>query len=225
MKVLGIIPARGGSKGIPNKNIKILNGKPLICYTIEAAKGSILTRVIVSTDCEKIAEVSKISGAEVLIRPANLAQDETPTLPVIQDVLNRLSEEYDAVMVLQPTSPIRNQLHINEAVNLFIKKRTDSLVSVVEVPHNFNPESIYSLNNDLLTNFMTTTNNKIFNRHEKKTYYARNGPAIIITKTDIIQKNNSFYAETITPYKMSAEHSFDIDDPVDFRITEALLKN
>ena len=222
MRILGIIPARGGSKGIPNKNIKILDGKPLIVYTIEATEDTMLRRVVVSTDCNKIAEVSKENGAEVIMRSADLARDNTPTLPVIQDVLNRLNEKYDAVMVLQPTSPIRNKLHINEAITLFIEKKAESLVSVVEVPHNFNPESIYSLENDLLTNVMTT-NNKIFNRHDKKTYYARNGPAIIITKTDIILNENSFYGKIITPYIMSAEHSLDIDEPIDFRIVEALL--
>jgi CMP-N-acetylneuraminic acid synthetase len=224
MRVLGIIPARGGSKGIPNKNVKELNGKPLICYTIEATKGSMLNRIVVSTDCQRIAEVSENSGAEVILRPNHLAQDDTPTLPVIQNVLNNLSEKYDAVMVLQPTSPIRNLSHINEAISLFIEKKTDSLVSVVKVPHNFNPESIYSLENDLLINYLNS-DKKIFNRHNKKTYYARNGPAIIITKTEIIKNSNSFYGKTVTPYIMSVEDSFDIDEPIDFRITEALLSS
>tara|TARA_B110000046_G_scaffold186020_1_gene231454 strand:+ start:1601 stop:2275 length:675 start_codon:yes stop_codon:yes gene_type:complete len=222
MKVLGIIPARGGSKGIPNKNIKILNGKPLICFTIDAAKGSLLNRIVVSTDCKKIAKVSKENGSEVIMRPGNLAKDDTPTLPVIQDVLNKIDEKFDAVMVLQPTSPIRNQTHINEAINLFIEKKEDSLVSVVKVPHNFNPESIYSLENELLTNY-SNTEKKIFNRQNKKTYYARNGPAIILTKTNIIQNSNSFYGKKITPYIMSVEHSFDIDEPIDFKIAKSLL--
>ena len=181
-----------------------------------------LNRVVVSTDCKKIAEVSKENGSEVIMRPGNLAKDDTPTLPVIQDVLNKIDEKFDAVMVLQPTSPIRNQIHINEAINLFIEKKGDSLVSVVKVPHNFNPESIYSLENEFLTNY-SNTEKKIFNRQNKKTYYARNGPAIILTKTNIIQNSNSFYGKKITPYIMSVEHSFDIDEPIDFKITKLLL--
>ena len=100
MKILGIIPARAGSKGIPKKNIKLLNGKPLIAYTIEAALASNLDRVIVSTDCKEIAGISKEYGAEVIIRSFNLAEDTTPTLPVLQHVVSKLEVEFDAVMTL-----------------------------------------------------------------------------------------------------------------------------
>ena len=141
MKILGVIPARGGSKGIPKKNIKLLNGKPLIAYTIEVALASNLDKVVVSTDCEEIASISKEYGADVIMRSENLAQDNTPTLPVLKDTINKIDSEYDAVMTLQPTSPFRTTKHIDEAIELFTSdKEADSLVSVVEVPHNFMPE-------------------------------------------------------------------------------------
>ena len=152
MKILGIIPARGGSKGIPKKNIKLLNGKPLIAYTIEAALASNLDRVIVSTDCKEIAGISKEYGAEVIIRSFNLAEDTTPTLPVLQHVVSKLEVEFDAVMTLQPTSPLRTSKHINEAIELFESdKEVDSLVSVVEVPHNYMPEKLMSFDGKYLT--------------------------------------------------------------------------
>ena len=113
MKILAIIPARGGSKGIPRKNIKELNGLPLIAYTIKAALNSNIDRVIVSTDDQEIKEVSEKYGAEVMLRPSNLALDNTPTLPVLQEIQARLEEPYDAVMTLQPTSPFRTSKHIN----------------------------------------------------------------------------------------------------------------
>lgn len=146
MKILGIIPARGGSKGIPRKNIKLLNGKPLIAYTIEAALASNLDRVIVSTDCKEIAGISKEYGAEVMMRPSHLAEDKTPTLPVLQDVILKLNEKFDAVMTLQPTSPLRTVEDINKSIEIFSSdKDADSLVSVLEVPHNYMSEKLMSL--------------------------------------------------------------------------------
>ncbi|MEK7090871.1 MAG: acylneuraminate cytidylyltransferase family protein [Patescibacteria group bacterium] len=124
-KILGIITARGGSKGIPGKNIKLLSGKPLVVYTIEAAKKSAsLDRIILTTDDEAIAKVAKQNGCEVpFMRPAELAKDDTPTMPVVQHALKWLAENEnygpDAVMILQPTSPLRQDFHIKEAVELF----------------------------------------------------------------------------------------------------------
>ncbi|MBI2055590.1 MAG: acylneuraminate cytidylyltransferase family protein, partial [Candidatus Sungbacteria bacterium] len=125
MKILGIIPARGGSKSIPRKNIKELGGKPLIAWTIEAAKKSgVFDRIILTTDDSEIAEVGREWGVEVpFMRPNELAEDHTPTLPVIQHTLAWLEDnesyEPDAVMILQPTTPFRQPHHIQEAVQLF----------------------------------------------------------------------------------------------------------
>lgn len=218
MKILAIIPARGGSKGIPKKNIKLLHGKPLIAYTIETALASNIDRVIVSTDCNEIAEVSKQYGAEVFKRPAELAEDTTPTLPVLQDIVSKLDEKYDAVMTLQPTSPLRTTEDINKSIELFCKdKDADSLVSVVEVPHNYMPEKLMDLEGKYLVG-----NSEVKRRQDVHTMYARNGAAIYITRTEKL--NEYIFAGKIFPYFMSKINSFDIDDMEDWEIVERLVE-
>lgn len=217
MKILGIIPARGESKGILKKNIKLLNSKPLIAYTIEAALTSNLYRVIVSTDCEEISNISKEYGAEVMMRPSHLAEDKTPTLPVLQDVILKLNEKFDAVMTLQPTSPLRTLEDINKSIEIFSSdKEADSLVSVVEVPHSYMPEKLMSLNGKYLTG-----NSQVKRRQEVSTIYARNGAAIYITKTEKLSEY--IFGGKILPYFMSKIKSFDIDDIEDWKIVERLI--
>src|SRR3989344_7970299 len=146
MKILGVITARGGSKSINKKNIKALLEKPLIVYTIEAAKKSgVFDRIIVSTDNDEIAEVCKEHGVEVpFTRPAELAGDTTPHLPVMQHAVSWLREkegyEPDYVMILQPTSPLRQPFHLKEAIEILKKEGADSLVSVSLVPKHFHPD-------------------------------------------------------------------------------------
>jgi CMP-N-acetylneuraminic acid synthetase len=217
MKIVGIIPARGGSKGIPKKNIKLLNGKPLIAYTIEAALASSLDRVVVSTDCEEIANISKEYGAEVLMRPEHLAEDKTPTLPVLQDVVSKLDTKYDAMMTLQPTSPLRTIEDINKSIEIFSKdNEADSLVSVVEVPHNYMPGKLMSFDGKYLNG-----NSEVKRRQEISIMYARNGAAIYITKTEKL--NEYIFGGKILPYFMSKVNSFDIDDIEDWEIVERLI--
>lgn len=217
MKILGIIPARGGSKGIPRKNIKLLNGKPLIAYTIEAALASNLYRVIVSTDCEEIANISKEYGAEVMMRPSHLAEDKTPTLPVLQNVISKLDKKFDAVMTLQPTSPLRTIEDINKSIEIFSSdKEADSLVSVVEVPHNYTPEKLMSFDGKYLAG-----NSESKRRQEVSKMYARNGAAIYITKTEKLSEY--IFGGKILPYFMSKINSFDIDDIDDWKIVERLI--
>ena len=151
VKYLSIIPARGGSKGIPNKNIVNIAGKPLIQYTIEAALNSkSLHSLIISTDDKKIAEVGKNCGVEIpFMRPAKLARDDTPAIDVVLHALDWLKEndsyEPDAVVLLQPTSPLRTEKHIDEAIQLFVEENADTVVSIVEVPHNFSPYKLLKL--------------------------------------------------------------------------------
>lgn len=217
MKILGIIPARGGSKGIPKKNIKLLNGKPLITYTIEAALSSKLDRVIVSTDCEEIASISKEYGAKVMMRPSHLAEDNTPTLPALQDIVEKLNEKYDAIMTLQSTSPLRTIEDINNSIKLFKSdKDADSLVSVVEVPHSFIPEKLMSYDGKYLTGSIEAKR-----RQDVSTMYARNGAAIYITKTEKLSEY--IFGGKILPYFMSKVNSFDIDDMEDWEIVERLV--
>ncbi|MEM5557225.1 acylneuraminate cytidylyltransferase family protein [Aliarcobacter cryaerophilus] len=217
MKILGVIPARGGSKGIPKKNIKLLNGKPLISYTIEAALASNLNRVIVSTDCEEIAGVSKHYGVEVMMRPSHLAEDKTPTLPVLQDVVAKLEEKYDAVMTLQPTSPLRTVEDINKSIEIFASdSKADSLVSVVEVPHNYMPEKLMDFDGKYISG-----NSQVKRRQEVSNMYARNGAAIYITKTEKLSEY--IFGGKVLPYFMSKTNSFDIDDMEDWEIVERFI--
>jgi CMP-N,N'-diacetyllegionaminic acid synthase len=218
MKVLGIIPARGGSKGIPKKNIKFLNCKPLIAYTIEAALQSKLDGVIVSTDCKEIASISRKYGAEVAIRVSELAQDDTPTLDALQYTVNKLDVKYDAIMTLQPTSPLRGVNHINEAIDIFKNDvDSDSLVSVVRVPHNFMPEKLMNFTGKYLTG-----SRKIKRRQEVENMFARNGAAIYITKIDKLDEY--IFGGKVIPYFMKKIDSFDIDDMEDWEIVERLMQ-
>ncbi|MDB4245820.1 acylneuraminate cytidylyltransferase family protein [Amylibacter sp.] len=217
MKTLGVIPARCGSKGIPKKNMKVLNGKPLVTYTIEAALASNLDRVVVTTDCNEIAEISKICGAEVVMRSDDLSKDTTPTLPVIQDAIEKLQFECKAVVTLQPTSPLRTYKHINEALDLFKKNNdADSLVSVVAVPHNFMPEKLMRLNGNYISG-----SREIKRRQEMSVAYARNGAAIYITKITNIDKY--IFGGLVIPFHMSKMNSFDIDDIEDWKIVEKVM--
>jgi len=217
MKTLGIIPARGGSKGIPKKNIKLLCGKPLIAYTIKSALGSILDRVIVSTDCAEIAEVSRRYGAEVMMRPNVLAKDDTPTLPVLKDVVDKLDGKYDVVVTLQPTSPLRTAKHINESLILFEKEyQADSLVSVVEIPHSYSPEKLMTFDGQYLNG-----NLQVKRRQDMQEMFARNGAAIYITKIENLSKY--IFGGKILPYFMRRIDSFDIDDIEDWKMVEKII--
>jgi CMP-N-acetylneuraminic acid synthetase len=138
MDVLGLIPARGGSKGIPRKNLAPVGGKPLLEWTVEAARAATeLTRVVVSTEDDEIAAAA---GVDVLRRPDELAEDETPMLDVIRHAVAELSP--DVVVLLQPTSPLRRPEHIDAAVRLLLESDADAVVSVVAVPHRFRPEAL-----------------------------------------------------------------------------------
>ncbi|MEK9727581.1 MAG: acylneuraminate cytidylyltransferase family protein [Candidatus Margulisiibacteriota bacterium] len=219
MKYLAVIPARGGSKGIKNKNRKLLCGKPLIQYTIEAVQQSIIKDFVVSTDDKNIAKIAEKLGVNVVMRPKELAQDNTPTLPVLQHALKESGSNYDAIITLQPTSPLRKALHINEAIKLFeLNKGADSLVSIVKVPHNMVPESIMAIDDGELVNYIESTP---LRRQDKPTYYARNGAAIYITT--INQLEISVFGGKIIPYEMSFLDSFDIDDIEDWELVQRLI--
>ena len=217
MRILGVIPARCGSKGIKRKNIKSLGGRPLISYTIESALNSKLDRVVVSTDCEEIANISISYGAEVVMRPAYLATDNAPTLPVLQDVYKNLDIQYDALMTLQPTSPFRNDQHINKSIDVYSKeKKADSLVSVVEVPHNMSSKKIMSLKEGVLIGGC-----EVIRRQKIDKVYARNG-AIYITNCNKLA--NYIFGGVVIPYIMDKVSSIDIDDMQDWELSELIVK-
>ena len=156
MKILGIIPARGGSKGIPRKNLKKINGKSLLQYAIEAGQNSkYINRLIVSTEDEEIKNKSKELGCEVIERPGWLAKDETPTLEVIENILTLLNKinKYipDYIVLIQPTAPLRESKHIDEGIDQLLTSEVDSVISVSEVPGHYNPNWLLQIENNVLS--------------------------------------------------------------------------
>ena len=226
MRVLAVIPARGGSKGVPRKNIRPLLGRPLIAYSIDAArKSKAVDRVVVSTEDTEIADISRALGAEVLMRPAQLAGDETPTRDVLWHVVETLSSQGyrpDAVLTLQPTSPMRTTRHIDEAIALFESRDdADSLVSCMEVPHVFSPLSVMRKDSSgYLQPFLTEPQR--YRRQEKETVYARNGAAIYITRTARLA--DYVFGGRLIAYMMNIDQSVDIDTLDDFAAAERLMR-
>jgi CMP-N,N'-diacetyllegionaminic acid synthase len=230
MNILGVIPARGGSKGIPRKNLTSLAGRPLIAYTFEAAlTASSLSRVIITTDDPEIADFARQSGVEVpFIRPADLAADDTPALPVIQHAVHHLDEQEnwraDVVVYLQPTSPLRRAQHIQEAVSLLLENEADSVVSVMEVPHHFNPLSVMKMDEGRLVSFYKQEGSVgPLRRQDKPRVFARNGPAILATRRAVLMEQGTLYGARTLPYLMDAVDSVDIDTPFDLEWAAFLL--
>jgi len=217
MNVLGVIPARGGSKGIPVKNLALAAGRPLLSYTAAAARAARrLTRIVVSTDDESIAGAARSLGLEVpFMRPAALAGDDTPMLPVLQHAVTTMRERgfaADVVVLLQPTSPLRRAEHIDAAVDLLERTGADSVVSVVEVPHQFNPVSVLSLDGDRLRPFIDGP--LVTRRQNKPRVFARNGPAVVAVRASVLD-GGSLYGDDSRALVMSGDESLDIDTPGD----------
>lgn len=229
MKILALIPARGGSKGIPGKNIKLLNGKTLLAYTSEIAlQSKYFNEVIVSTEDEQIIEVAKNLGIKVpFIRPMELAQDTTPTIDVIIHTLQWYENQnisFDAVCLLQVTSPFRTIEFLNKAIEKFIEKDSDSLVSVQKVPHEYNPHWTFEVNSDGNLKIATGEPEIIKRRQELPIVYHRDG-SIYITKTKVLLQNKSLYGNTITFIESDAGSHVNIDTIEDWVKAEAIIKN
>src|SRR5829696_3701443 len=185
MFVLGVVPARGGSRGIPRKNLVEVGGRPLLAYTADAARASRrLSRTVLSTDDAAIATAGRQLGLDVpFMRPPELAVDDTPMLPVLQHAVTEAAKSgpaADIVVLLQPTSPLRRAEHIDAAVDLLEQSGADSVISVVEVPHQFNPVSVMRLDEDRLHPF--TGGLTIARRQDKPRVFARNGPAVLAVR-------------------------------------------
>lgn len=229
LKVLGLIPARGGSKSIPHKNIAPLHGKPLIQWTIEAARASRLHRlVLTSDDAEIMRVVQEIGGVDVpFVRPPEFATDTAPAIDVVIHAVTWLCdyESYrpDAVMLLQPTSPLRRTEHIDGAIDQFVQQDAETLVSVVKAPHNMTPESLMRFGADGWLEPVISFDERKNLRQVKPTYYARNGPAILIVRTNVLLEKRSLYGDRIAAYEMRREDSIDIDDPFDLQLCEWIL--
>ena len=223
---LAIIPARGGSKGVPKKNIKLLNGIPLIGHTLmEAKKSKYLNRVIVSTDDEEIAEISRQFNGEVpCLRPKELAKDTSPTIDSIRHIINYLKEKEnylpDYICLLQCTSPLRTYEDIDGAIEKLSYTEFDGIISVCEVE--VNPYWTNVFEKDKLKYFIEEGKN-ITRRQDLPKVYRYNG-AIYIIKTDVFIKERTFETDNITGYVMATEKSIDIDTITDFKIAEILMK-
>lgn len=225
MRVLGIIPARGGSKGVPGKNKKLLHGKPLINYTIEAAlKATRLTSVIVSTDQPEIAAIVKEAGATVpFIRPVELASDTAKSIDVVIHAVNEMKKqgkEYDAVCLLQPTVPYREKGSIDKALKDFEKNDYDSLISVLEVPHQFNPHWVFEREQGQLS-ISTGEKEIISRRQDLPPAFYRDG-SIYITSCKVIEEKRSFFGERLGHILSSKEYYVNIDTLQDWEDAEAL---
>jgi CMP-N,N'-diacetyllegionaminic acid synthase len=227
-KTLGIITARGGSKGIPRKNIKELAGKPLISYTIEAAKQSNhLTRCVLSTEDEKIAAVARAEGCDVpFMRPRDFAVDTATSMSVVQHALDWLKErdgeEYDYIMILQPTSPLRSAEDIDACIEKMIETDADSVMSVMEL-HNFGPRKIHKIKDGTITHYFEGYEiGRESERHQDlEPAFKRNG-AVFLTKAELIRQGD-FFGKASQPYVMPHERSVDIDFPIDFELAEFWL--
>lgn len=222
-RFLGIIPARSGSKGLPHKNIKLLNNKPMIAYTIEAAaKSKIFDEIIVSTDNEQYAKIAKQYGAHVpWLRPKELAADQTTTEEVIVHTINELKQQgeyFDYIMLLQPTSPLRDEYDIQGSVEMLFDKKANAIVGMCEVEH---PISwVKELGEDkCLDNFFSLGPRR---RQEEGVFYRLNG-AIYLTDIEYYVQYRNFYKKSCYAFIMSKHHSVDIDDIYDFKYAELLL--
>jgi CMP-N,N'-diacetyllegionaminic acid synthase len=224
--IVGFIPARGGSKGLPNKNILPLLGKPLISWTIEQAKNSLyIDKIIVSTEDEEIAGISRKYGAQVpFLRPAHIATDDAKTIDAVLHALGwfeSMKEFCDLLIVLQPTSPLRTAEDIDRAVELLFSKKAQSVVSVCEVGHhpylsNTLPEN-HSLKDFLKPEVINTR------RQDMPSFYRLNG-AIYLSYCEHLQKEKHFFGDNSYAYIMPKERSIDIDNEIDFKFAEFLLK-
>ena len=219
---IAIVPARSGSKGILNKNIRDLNGRPLMDYTIKAAlESDCFDRVIVSTDCEEIADVAINCGAEVpFLRSKELASDTARTIDAVLEVLAKLQENYKVCCLLQVTAPLRSVEDIQESLKLFEKSEKDALVSVCkfEEPH---PYKLKVIKDGNLLPLLSGTESET-PRQLLPQCYNLNG-AIYLNKVDFLKRSKTFFSERTEPFVMPSERSVNIDTPLDLVLAEALL--
>jgi len=232
-RVLGVVTARGGSKGIPGKNLKPLHGRPLIAYTIDAARESgIFDRLIVSTDDPAIAEAARALTCEApFMRPGGLARDETPHLPVMQHAVAWLEDHDgyrpDLVMILQPTSPMRLPQHIREAVALIESAGADSVVSVTAVSAHHHPMRMLRVDATGAATLFATgepVRRRINRRQDLPEAWAMNGAIYLFRRSVLFDAEPSLYGTRTAAYIMPAAHSISIDDVDDWIEAERLLE-
>lgn len=227
-KILAIIPARGGSKRLPGKNIKNIGGKPMIAHAILAAKKSkYINRIIVSTDDPAIAKVAKKYGAEVPFeRPSELANDTAPTLPVLRHAVKYYEKEKrfkaDIIVLIQPTNPMVKSQDINGTIETLFKTKTNSCFSVTEISQR--PEWMYRMDNKRAKLFLKEKKGRTKRSQELPRLAIING-TVYVMKYDTLMKKNKIRDENTSIYLMPRERSIDIDDLFDFELAKFLFKN
>jgi len=227
MRILGLIPARGGSRGIPRKNIRELGGRPLLAYTAEAALAArSLSRVVLSTEDEEIAATGRRCGIEVpFLRPAELAQDATPTLPVVVDAVTRLEaagDRFDAIAVLQPTHPLRSPEHIDGCIDLLMRSDADAVVTVLPVPPQYNPEWVYFADQDGRLRLASGARQPIPRRQELPPAVHREG-SVYVVRRDVLMRQGTMYGERLLGFEVDAERSVNVDTWDDWQRAERLV--
>lgn len=227
MKVLGIVTARGGSKGVPRKNVRPLRGKPLLQYTAEAALSAHhLARVILSTDDPEIAELGHRCGLDVpFLRPRELAGDATPTLPVVRHAVQHVEAanvRYDAVCLLQPTHPLRRAEIIDACIETLEAGEFDAVVTVLPIPASYNPHWAYFQSSDGLLRLSTGGVEPIPRRQDLPPAYHREG-SVYVTRRNVLMEGNSLYGTRLGGYAVDPTWSVNIDGPEDWERAEALL--
>lgn len=226
-EILGLIPARGGSKGVIRKNIRLLCGKPLIVYTIEEAlKGKYLTKIVTSTDDEEVSKISKENGSEVIIRPQELATDDSLVIETVKHAINSIEEttkrKFDYVVLLQPTTPFRIAEDIDNALEKMIFQNGDSVVSLVEVTK-YHPARMKEIKNDRIVDIYNQSLDFTPRQFLPKVYI-KNG-AVYGARREVIFEKNSFRGDNCLAYVMPEKRSINIDTELDFKLAELLMQN
>ena len=228
-KILAVIPARGGSKGVLRKNVRLVCGRPLISYTIETALKikHLLYRVIVSSEDEEIVAIARQYGADVpFLRPSELSSDEVPTLPVLKHAVEFVEKQdgvtLDWVLLLQPTDPFRNEEDIKAALDLAQQGGCDSVISVVQV-FSVHPILMKRIENNRLLPYCIEEKEGTRRQDYQPPAYMRNG-AIYLTRRKVLMEKNSIWGEVIRPYVMPQKRSIGVDSELDLKVVEILMR-
>ena len=222
-RVLGLVPARAGSKGVPGKNLRPLAGRTLLDYTASAARESgVITRTILSTDSEEIAVAGRRAGLEVpFLRPTDLAQDDTPMLPVIVHALEALERENwvpEVIVLLQPTSPLRQPGHIRNSVQQLMDSAAESVVSVVEVPRHLSPDYVMRIEGGVLRPFLPE-GERVARRQDARRAYSRDG-TVYAFRRETVRRYGNIYGADCHPFIIDPAESLSIDSQDDWDAAE-----
>jgi CMP-N-acetylneuraminic acid synthetase len=225
--VLGIVPARGGSKGLPGKNVRPLAGQPLLAYAARVAKESgVLDRVILSTDSDEIADVGRQAGLEVpFMRPASLAADDTPMAPVLMHAVETLAGAgwlAEVIVLLQPTSPLRRPEHIRDAVRLLRESGASAVATVVELPRHLSPDYVMKIDGGRLMPFLPE-GQTLTRRQDARPAYVRDGTVYVCWRTTL-ERFGNVYGERCLPLVLDAADSLSIDTASDWAEAERRLR-